>query len=570
VGLHVGHDRAASVVIDGGLRAHLAAERLDRVKGSVGERLPLHCLDRLLDQEGVAWSAVAAVGVTYASCEPALYAARWADEVRAHAPTFRGEVLPVKHHDAHAWAAFATSPYSRAIIAVADGGGDLVGDALEAESFYLAENRDVRLLDQRLQDVPAATMSHLGCHGFDVLNPCDRLKRISLGRKYTQVTYTLGFRPGQEGKTMGLAAWGRPVETRMASRRGPWPFDLTYGDMLDDIAADWRRSGMSFGEYLRGRRADLAATAQRVLEDLWIPAVAHVAAEAPGWPVCGAGGVFLNCLMNGRLQARGAVPGLFVMPAAGDDGQSIGAAIAADRLVAPRSSKLPKEDQTWRRLPYIGLVATDADVRSAFERFGLHPTRLDLSSLVEMLADLIAEGSIVGLVRGRTELGPRALGHRSILADPRRPETKQRLDNEIKHREAFRPYAPMVTMEAADRYFDLDGPSPFMLRAVAVKDSMRARLPAITHVDATARVQTVAEANEPFLHALLSAFEKRSGVPVLLNTSFNDDAEPVVETPEDAVRTYLATGLDALVVETYLARKADATASADGSESEPT
>jgi carbamoyltransferase len=286
------------------------------------------------------------------------------------------------------------------------------------------------------------------------------------------------------------------------------------------------------------------------------------------------GGVFLNCVANHKIAQAGLFNEIFVMPACGDEGHALGAAFAVNAALKTRCRKLTAHDGCKMDeiqgdeanhedsvpdagrppsgfpslLPYAGLSYDRATVAAAIARHELSCEWYDDEALAEEIAAMIENGRTVGLLRGRSEMGPRALGHRSILADPRSPTMKDHLNAHVKFREAFRPYAPMVLAEYAADIFDLAQTSPFMLFACDVRPTYRALLPAVTHVDGTARVQTV-DRQEPFLRALLAAFHRRTGIAVLLNTSFNLAGDPIVETPDDAIRAFLACGLDALVLE---------------------
>lgn len=548
LGLHIGHDRAATVLDDGRLIGHLSEERVDRVKHSFSIGLPWGALQVLQSRGLYRIENVREVGITFAAAEVGRFEERWRSELQERLGPLDARIIPVPHHLAHAYSTFYTSPFPEALVLVADGGGDLVAEGIEAESLYYARGATIDLLEQRLQDAPVANMAHPGSHAFDVLTSVDRGKRISLGRKYTQLTYTIGFGTGQEGKTMGLAAYGKPLVSCPIQTDG-LAFDLRFSTMLDEVERVWRRSGEHLGHFLRRNRADLAATAQELVESVVIQSVTQCVERYGIADLCVSGGLFLNCLLNHRILERTPVRRLHIIPAAGDDGQSIGAAFYAYHMArqAPRNSA--------SELPYLGPAYDQREIEAALGRWGAVYRRYSDGQLAAMLAERIAGGALVGLLRGRTEIGPRALCHRSILGDPRSQAVKSRLDNDVKHREAFRPYAPVVTAEAQFRYFDLRQSSPFMLLAAPVRPEYRTHLPAITHADGTARIQAVSQADEPFIHRLLLEFETRTGFPILLNTSFNDAGEPIVETPEDAIATFVSTGLDLLVLENFVIEK---------------
>jgi carbamoyltransferase len=548
LGLHIGHDRAATVLANGRLIGHLSEERVDRVKHSFSIGLPWGALQVLQSRGLFRIADIRDVGITFAAAEAERFKERWQSELEEHLGTLNAHIIPVSHHLAHAYSTFYTSPLSDALVLIADGGGDVVAGGIEAESLYHARGSTMELLEQRLQDAPVANMAHPGSHAFDVLTSAERGKQISLGRKYTQLTYTIGFGAGQEGKAMGLAAYGKPLVRPKILTDG-LAFDLRFGTVLEEVEDLWRKSGESLGDYLRRYRADLAATAQELVENVVIQSVTQCVERYGITDLCLSGGLFLNCLLNHRILERTPVRRLHIIPAAGDDGQSIGAAFYAYHMQrkVPRNSTL--------EFPYLGPAYDKREIEAALVRWGVGYRWFSDGDLAVLMAERIAGGALVGLLRGRTEIGPRALCHRSILGDPRSQSAKSRLDSEVKHREAFRPYAPVVTAEAQLRYFDLRQSSPYMLLAASVRPEYRAQLPAITHADGTARIQAVSQAGEPFIHRLLSEFEVRTGFPILLNTSFNDAGEPIVETPEDAIATFRSTGLDMLVLENFVIEK---------------
>jgi carbamoyltransferase len=252
----------------------------------------------------------------------------------------------------------------------------------------------------------------------------------------------------------------------------------------------------------------------------------------------------LSCKLNQHILSTTNFRKLHVIPAAGDDGQCVGAAFAAyaKEYGPPKRTSVP--------LPYLGRSYSRAEIKERLNYFGLRARLLNDKQLATRVAKQIAAGRTVGLLRGRSEMGPRALCHRSILADPRRSEMKDHL-NVLKRRELFRPFAPVVTADAQFRYFDLKQESPFMLLAAAVRPEYRQSLPAISHVDGSSRVQAISRKKDSFVYDLLKAFESETGFPILLNTSFNLDSEPIVEGPHDAITTYLNSDIDILVLENY-------------------
>jgi len=293
--------------------------------------------------------------------------------------------------------------------------------------------------------------------------------------------------------------------------------------------------------------ADVAFAGQMLLNEIVDNSVAALGRETSSRNLCMAGGVVLNSVSNEYAFRRSRFDNLYVMPNCGDSGQALGCALYGAHVLMKDSRRagLPSDS--------LGPADSDADILAAVTAAGLTARRM--TDLPDYVASLLANGRIVAWFQGGSEYGPRALGSRSILADCRPAGMKDFLNEHVKHRETFRPYAPAILEEKASEWFDLRGASPFMLRVVDVHPHKRASIAAVTHVDGTARVQTVSRSHSPLLYDLISAFEARTGVPVILNTSFNVAGRPIVETPADAVECFLATRIDALVMHDYLAEK---------------
>ncbi|MBI4230927.1 MAG: hypothetical protein HY608_08850, partial [Planctomycetes bacterium] len=385
----------------------------------------------------------------------------------------------------------------------------------------------------------------------------------SLGIFYASVTQWLGFpKYGDEGKVMGLAPYGKPKRVEEARRLvrladdGSFDLDLKYfghiGSNRRAFTAEFERL---FGRPARHPEADLepfhedvAASGQKVLEEAVLHAARHALKRTGLKRLCMAGGVALNGVANWRILRETGCEELFVQPAAGDDGGALGAAldIAASVGNDPRPARLVSAA--------LGPSYDDAACAGALEAKGYAPRRLAEAEMICEVARLVADGKVVGWFDGRMEFGPRALGHRSILADPTNPRMKEIVNARVKFREHFRPFAPSVALEDASTYFETPPgfEAPFMVLVCPVREGQRERLPAITHVDGSARIQTVKAKDEPRYHTLLKEFERLRGVPVLMNTSFNVKGEPIVCTPADALRTFEGCGLDALALCSYL------------------
>jgi carbamoyltransferase len=544
LGIHIGHDRSAALVSNGELVGQIAEERLDRRKHSPSPELPLKSIQAVLNIAGVRAVDLGVIGISYTSVEIDRIITLLRDELRDALGVPHLEVMGIGHHDCHAWSAYGTSDVDRALIVVADGAGDLVGQRVEGESVYVGSGDQIELIDRRLQDFGLMKMARRNSFLLPYMAEVDRKKDISLGQKYEQFTYLVGFEHREAGKTMGLAAYGKPLYVPEIPNFSGVHFPLTFETGLTEIDRVWQGSGEPWHKFMKDRAADIAATGQKLLEEYMLALLNTLNPDGAHAALCAAGGVFLNCQMNGRILRETKFRELYVVPAAGDDGLCIGAAFNAYSRTfgAIRRSSNP--------LPFLGQSYGDDHIRKWLDYFGLKAEKLEDSELVERMAAKLAGGKVLGLLRGRSEIGPRALCHRSILADPRVSGMKDHL-NHLKGRELFRPFAPVVTVEDQLKYFELEQNSPYMLLATRLRPQFQATLPAIVHVDGSSRVQAVTKSKEPFVHALLRSFETQTGHPILLNTSFNLAGEPMVETPYDAIVAYLTSAIDVLVMEAF-------------------
>jgi carbamoyltransferase len=428
----------------------------------------------------------------------------------------------IKHHLAHAASAFFVSPFEEAAILSADRFG-------EQTSTLLARGTGNTI-------TPLAK----------VMAP------HSLGTLYMVITRYLGFPgTGDEGKVMGLAPYGRP---RFQEHFDQWVRLTEDGFEMETLvirlpfAPDLIAAlgpPRSPDEPLTERHADIAASLQRTLERALLHMLDRLYALTGATNLCLAGGVALNCVANARLAEEGPFRHVWVQPAANDAGTSLGAALWVHHMI-------DRQPRTWTMTdPYLGPAYDDDACRAALDARGIphqHPDDLPTAA-----ARLLAQGQILGWYQGRLEFGPRALGNRSILADPRQADAKDILNARVKHRESFRPFAPAVLAERAAEYFRPSTLNPFMLFTHRVLQPKV--IPAVTHVDGTARVQTVSRDASPAFYDLIAAFERITGVPVLINTSFNVRGQPIVCTPDQAVATFLGTDLDALVLGPFLVQK---------------
>jgi carbamoyltransferase len=580
LGINAYHANAsAAIVADGRLLAAVEEERFNRVKYAAG--FPTRAIQYCLDVAGVKLSEVDHIAIPrdpwarlgtklrYAMRMPrfaldrARVMARFAgigDELAASfelAPKdIRARFHRIEHHTAHLASTFFVSPFDHAAVLSADGLGDF------ASAMWAAGNGPhMRILGE-------TTFPH------------------SLGMYYTALTQYLGFwKFGDEYKVMGLAAYGQPefLEEfrRIVQTDGPLSFRLGleyFTHQEQGAEMTWRDAnstpvqGRLFSRYLEerlgpARSADqplekrhhnLAASMQAALEEVLVAHWNALAQKSGENSLCLAGGVAFNCLANGKIFDRTPFERVYVQPAAGDAGLSVGAAFAVAHQVLGLPRDFVMDHAGW------GPEFSPQEIRRAFEaRFAANGEEqieeLTEDAVTRTTARHIADGKIVGWFEGRMEWGPRALGQRSILADPRRPEMKDILNRRIKHREIFRPFAPSILEEATAEYFEQSHASPFMTFAYNVRPEKRSIIPAPTHLDGTARLQTVSRAANPLYWKLLRSFGDLTGVPVILNTSFNDN-EPIVCSPEEALDCFRRTQMDVLVMGNYILEKKSAAA----------
>ncbi len=457
---------------------------------------------------------------------------------RATRDAFAGESMRfrrrfVDHHTAHAASAYYVSPWEDALILSLDGTGEWTTTLMARGS------------GNRVQSLRELAYPH------------------SLGALYGAITQFLGYQIYQdEWKVMGLAAFGSPRRAADVRRLirfdgGGFQLDLSYFNFQLADKGSWfgPRFVELFGPPRREdepidseRFADLAASFQLVTEEIGLSLVRYLLQVGGGCrKLCLAGGVALNAVLNGKILAETDVEELFVQPAAGDAGAALGAALYVHHAVLNGERSAPLRDA------YLGPEYDEASIVAALNEAGIVGTKV--ADVGEHAAQLLADGKVVGWFQGRMEYGPRALGNRSILADPRRADMKGILNAKVKFREAFRPFAPAVLAEHVSEYFEGAGSFPFMTVVLPVKPEKRSVIPAVTHQDGTGRLQTVERAVNPRFYGLIDAFHRRTGVPVVVNTSFNLQGEPIVCTPEDAVSTYRRSGLDALIIGDYACEK---------------
>ena len=579
LGINEYHGNAsAAIVCEGQLVAAVEEERFNRVKYAAG--FPAQAIRYCLKEAGLTLAEIDHVAVPrdpYARLATKLfYAARMPSFARERAKVLvkftgtpealaqafdadpkkiTGKFHRVEHHQAHLASSYFVSPFERAALLSADGLGDFASTMWGAGT------------GNRMRIDGAVAFPH------------------SLGLFYSAVTQYLGFlKFGDEYKVMGLAAYGQPeqldafrdivrfdastngngfrlgLDYFLHHRTGPemsWAEadkTPTLSKLFSDEMAKRLGPVRTSEEALEQRHRNLASALQARLEEVYLGMLRKLAERTRLKSVCLAGGVAFNCVANGKIFDATLFEQVHVHPAAGDAGLAVGAAyyVWHQKLGKPRSFVMDHA--------YWGPGYTREEIRwavdsSSIAKNGYSIIELQEDELMGRTAAIIADGKILGWFQGRAEWGPRALGNRSIVADPRRPEMKEILNRRIKHREIFRPFAPSILAEATGEYFEKSHPSPFMTLAYSVRPEKRDKIPAPTHVDGTGRLQTVTREANPRYHALISAFRDLTGIPVVLNTSFNDN-EPIVCRPEEAIDCFLRTQMDALVLGNFLITKA--------------
>jgi carbamoyltransferase len=490
-----------------------------------------------------------AAAISLADVDCVVYTYRYVDQARAYFSEVcpSAEFLVPEHHLSHACQAFLTSPHENAAIMVVDGQGVPMerthGDQLA------------------------------GCLAYGVGDTITALQEISvrqsLGSMYSSFTSKIGFKTNEEGKTMGLAPYGGdPIYKRLRKelrfdvsgynfrsfrgilRKGFRPDRLLY--VLPNYMAELNKyKTRKKGEPITDLHRDLAYAVQKLTEDVMVHMANWLYQQTGAKKLCIAGGVGLNCVANYQVLTHSPFDDVYVHPNPGDNGLAVGQAMWAFSLDGRRGRKYVAVHD------YLGMEYPAADFRAAVDAVRLRDDIeiqefSNLDDLYHQMAEHIAQGKITSWCQGRAEFGPRALGNRSIIADPRRDDMKDILNSRVKFRESFRPFTPSVLAERCSEFFELDIDSPFMLHAAYVREGKAELIPAITHEDNTARIQTVtADVNERY-YGLIKAFERKTGIPIVLDTSFNIADEPIVETPDDAVRCFLSTDIDILGIDRFL------------------
>ena len=583
------HDAAAALLVDGRIAAAAQEERFTRKKHD--SNFPRHAIEACLKSAALRLADVDCVAFydkpflkferlleTYLSFAPRGFQSfrtalpvwvkdklfqksELVSELKAMEGTVEWgkKLIFSEHHLSHAASAFYPSPFERAAVLTMDGVGEWT-----TTSVAIGNGRDLKVARE-------IHFPH------------------SLGLLYSAFTYYTGFKVNSgEYKVMGLAPYGEPRFASLIKENlidikddGSYRLNLDYFDYCTGLTMTNEKFDALFGgprrkpeERLTQREMDLAASVQAVTEEVVLKLARGIRDEFGETNLCLAGGVALNCVANGKLARAGIFDNLWLQPAAGDAGGALGAALVGYHLFNKKERSV-QSGQDAMRGGYLGPAFTLAEIQDRLGRVGAVFETLDDAGLVGACAEALAEGKALGWFQGRMEFGPRALGARSILGDARSPSMQKQLNLKVKYRESFRPFAPAVLFEDSKKYFDIEGESPYMLLVADVKDEHRiamteeekalfgidklniprSNIPAVTHVDYSARIQTVHKETNQRFHSLLESFKGKTGCPVIVNTSFNVRGEPIVGSPEDAFRCFMGTEIEALAVGNCFLRK---------------
>ncbi len=584
------HDSAACLLSDGMIVAAAQEERFSRIKQD--DSFPREAIRYCLTEAGISASDVELVVFyekpllkferlleTYLAFAPRGFRSftasipLWVKDklfqksriVNAMSMTFGEHInwgdrlLFSEHHLSHAASAYYPSPFDRAAVLTLDGVGEWTTTSL---AVGIGKELTVR---------KEIHFPH------------------SLGLLYSAFTYYTGFKVNSgEYKVMGLAPYGNPIYSNLIrdnlisiNNDGSFQMDMSYFNYCTGLTMTNNKFHKLFGgpprppeSLLTQRDMDLAASVQEVTEEIVVKLSRGIAEETGERNLCLAGGVALNCVANGALLKENLFDNIWIQPAAGDAGGALGAALAAWHIEIG-SERIPCETQDHMQGSYLGPSFSDATIEKTLKECGAVFHKLDKTELISQAAQGLINQKAVGWMQGRMEFGPRALGARSIIADPRSPYMQKQLNLKVKYRESFRPFAPSILADHVAEWFDHQSDSPYMLLVTSIKENKRltmneeelalfgidklniprSTVPAITHVDYTARVQTVHNATNPTYHALISKFNELTGVPLIVNTSFNVRGEPIVCNPEDAFKCFMGTDLDILAINEYLLLK---------------
>jgi len=551
------HDSAACLLKDGNIIAAAEEERFTRIKHD--NRFPINAIDYCLKEAKITperLSYVVFYEKSFQKFERILQTCvetfphsfkifrdalpQWiAEKLRMPGVIkkkldYKGEVLFVPHHKSHAASAFFASPFEEAAIVTIDAVGEWVSTAI-----HYGKGNEIKTLK-------VINFPH------------------SLGLFYSTITSYLGFKVlSDEYKVMGLAGWGRPTYYNKFKKLIDFKedgsfklnmkyFSYTHSERMfsDELEKEFGKPREYEGK-IEKRHMDIAASLQKITEDIILRIVRHAYELTKSENLCVAGGVALNSVANGKILMSRIFKNVFIQPAATDAGGALGAALYAYNNILGKKRNYVMKDA------FLGPKFSDKEIKEFLESKNVKFEKLSEKEIIKAAAEAIAGNKVLGWFQDRMELGPRALGHRSILANPSNPKMKAILNEKVKHREWFRPFAPSVLLENVRDYFDFDIDMPFMIITLPVKEERRKRIISATHIDGTARPQTTIQKREGIYHRLIREFDSLTGVPALINTSFNLRGEPIVCSPQDAFSDFMKTKMDYLILGNYIINKKD-------------
>lgn len=576
------HDSAAAIIKDGEIIAAAQEERFTRIKHD--QNFPINAIKYCLNEAGISAQQLSHVAFydkpfikferileTYLAFAPKginsfikaiplwIKQKIWMKELIKKELNFEGDILFPEHHESHAASAFYPSPFSRAAYLTMDGVGEW------------------------------ATTSYGSCNENEIKILGELHFPHSLGLLYSAITYYTGFKVNSgEYKIMGLAPYGEPKYVQNIydhlidlKEDGSFKMNMDYFDYCAGLTMTNDKFNNLFGgkprvpeTNLTQKEMDLARSVQDVTEEIMLRMARHVKKITGEKYLCLAGGVALNCVGNGKLLRANIFDDIWIQPAAGDAGGAIGAAYIAYHQHLKKPA-LKKNGRDLQKGSYLGPQYSNKEIKEFLTRHSLPFKYLEDVKLFDEVSDLIMQEKVIGWFQGRMEFGPRALGSRTIIGDARSPQMQKKMNIKIKFREGFRPFAPSVLAEKVSDWFDIDRESPYMLLVADVKKEkqrkmtseenklwgidqlnvIRSEVPAITHIDYSARLQTVNRLDNPRYHALINKFYEKTGCPVIVNTSFNVRGEPIVQSPLDAYKCFMRTGIDILVLENFVLYK---------------
>ncbi|MDD5561768.1 MAG: carbamoyltransferase [Candidatus Omnitrophica bacterium] len=575
------HDSAACLVRDGEIVSAAQEERFTRRKHDPS--FPLNAINYCLKEAGISaqgldivafydkpfikFERILETALTYApsgitqfieAIPPWLKQKLWVTELIRRDLGFNGKIIFTQHHESHAASAFYPSPFKQAAFLTIDGVGEW-----ETASFGIGKGNDLDI--QQYLRFPN-----------------------SLGLLYSAFTYYTGFRVNSgEYKLMGLAPYGKPIYRDLILKElldlkedGSFRMNMKYFGFCNSLRmTNWRFDRLfggpprKPGAEITKRYMDIAASVQAVTEDIVFKMASYVHKVTGQDKLCLAGGVALNCVANGRVLREGPFNDIWIQPASGDAGGALGAALLAWHKYLG-NKRIVDGSRDLQKTSLLGPAYGDDYIEAFLNGKNIPYKRLNYNDIIRESSDLIISGKVIGWFQGRMEFGPRALGSRSIIGDARNPDMQSRMNLKIKYRESFRPFAPAVLRDKAAEWFELNKESPYMLLTAGVKPEKklkvsndaegldklkitRSLIPAVTHVDYSARLQTVKREESPLFYDLIQAFFQKTGCPVIINTSFNVRGEPLVLSPEDAYRCFMRTDIDCLVLGSFLLHKKD-------------